>query len=85
MTSVCNESKVIFPREKHINLITSFKKLYDHQLTMDSDSDYDDVGFIPDDRNVNTVNDNNVRKPPKTNDGGKTTRGGDSLVGAEEI
>ena len=45
---------------------------------MDSDSDYDDIGFIPETRN-NTVNDNHARKAPHRNAIGKTTRGGDRM------
>ena len=45
---------------------------------MDSDSDYDDIGFVPETRD-NTVNDNHARKAAKTNESGKTTRGGDRM------
>ena len=79
MTSVCNDSlnQNYIPKGKAYHCNHSFKLLYCSQLTMDSDSDYDDVGA--DDRNVINVNDNNVRKPPKKNAADKTTRGGDRV------
>ena len=46
---------------------------------MDSDSDYDDIGFVPETRN-NTVNDNHARKATHKNKSGKTTRGADRML-----
>ena len=44
---------------------------------MDSDSDYDDIGESSGGSIINSVNDNNIRKPSKTNKDGKQVRGGD--------
>ena len=44
---------------------------------MDSDSDYDDVGVLPAEKDNRPSKDNFVRKPPKSNTSGKQVRGGD--------
>ena len=52
---------------------------------MDSDSDYDDIGESSGGSIINSVNDNNIRKPSKTNKDGKQVRGGDRQWSLQEL